>query len=403
MLRFSDLARPLGDPRVWTLPAEALALLESLPPGAALVDAITEVAAAEALQSRSEHAARLAERALELAAKLELSRPARALGFRGMARSDLGDPGGLDDYREAIELATEAGQGREVALLCNNLSYGLLAFAGPKDALEKMREGKAFAQARGLTEMVNTNTASSLDALVLGGSLDEALQVATDLVGRVEGSGDLWDLVPARRTQVQIMVLRGLAAEATNTLDWLETTARGVGVADLVVACLASAAIARTVLGQHERAAALLSEVEETDDARASGFYPVVLPAMVRAAVEVGATQLAELLTAGYVPRTPHAEHALASGNAALSDAGGDIEAAADGYADAADRWERFGVVLEHPFALLGRGRCLIGLSRPSDAAPVLRHAREIFERLEAAPALAETDALLQQATALSS
>lgn len=71
--------------------------------------------------------------------------------------------------------------------------------------------------------------------------------------------------------------------------------------------------------------------------------------------------------------------------------------------ADAADRWERFGVVPEQGFALLGQGRCLLGLSRPTEAAPILQHAREIFGRLLAAPALAETDALLQQASALSS
>ena len=54
-------------------------------------------------------------------------------------------------------------------------------------------------------------------------------------------------------------------------------------------------------------------------------------------------------------------------------------------------------------FALLGQGRCLLGLSLPTEATPVLQHAREIFQRLQAAPALAETDRLLQQATALSS
>ena len=102
-------------------------------------------------------------------------------------------------------------------------------------------------------------------------------------------------------------------------------------------------------------------------------------------------------------PRTPYAEHALVAANAALTEARGDLQAAADAYADAADRWERFGVVPEQAFALLGQGRCLLGLSRPTEAAPVLQHAREIFERLQAAPALAETDALLQQATALSS
>ena len=38
-----------------------------------------------------------------------------------------------------------------------------------------------------------------------------------------------------------------------------------------------------------------------------------------------------------------------------------------------------------------------------TEAAQPLRLARDIFQELQAAPALAETDALLQQATALSS
>jgi len=100
---------------------------------------------------------------------------------------------------------------------------------------------------------------------------------------------------------------------------------------------------------------------------------------------------------------TPNAEHALVATNAMLAEARGDTQSAADAYAEAADRWERFGVVPERAFALLGHSRCLLELGRPSEAAPVLREAREIFERLAAAPSLAETDALLQQATRLSS
>jgi class 3 adenylate cyclase/tetratricopeptide (TPR) repeat protein len=385
----------LGDPRTWTLRVDALGLVEPLGPSPELVGALTEVAVAEVLQSRSEEALHHAEQALELAQELGLPRPARALGYRGLARAGLGDSGGLADYREAIELATEALQGREVALLHNNLAYGLLAFTGPADALEVMREGKAFAQARGLTEMVVAAMASSLDPLTLGGSLEEALEVAADLAGRLEGSGDVWDLIWARLTQVHILALRGQSVEVTGILDWLEPAARGVESVNHLMAGLGSAAMARTGLGQHERAAALLSEVEETDDARASYYYPAVLPAMVRTALEVGARELAERLVAGFVPRTPYAEHALVAANGALTEAGGDLKAAADIYADAADRWERFGVVPEQAFALLGQGRCLLGLSRPIEAAPILQHAREIFARLQAAPALAETDALL--------
>jgi hypothetical protein len=119
---------------------------------------------------------------------------------------------------------------------------------------------------------------------------------------------------------------------------------------------------------------------------------------MVRTALQIGEPALAERLVDGLEPRYPSAEHALVAANAALTEARGDRSSAADAYADAADRWERFGVVTEQAFALLGQGRCLLGLSRPTEASAVLQHAREIFERLQAAPALAETDELLAAA-----
>jgi hypothetical protein len=64
---------------------------------------------------------------------------------------------------------------------------------------------------------------------------------------------------------------------------------------------------------------------------------------------------------------------------------------------------EQFGVTPEHAHAVQGHGRCLIALGHPSESAPILHHSRELFDRLGATPALAETDVLLQNATALSS
>ena len=124
---------------------------------------------------------------------------------------------------------------------------------------------------------------------------------------------------------------------------------------------------------------------------------------MVRTALAIGDPELAERLVAALEPRTPTPSTPSSRRTPPSPRPDGDLQAAADAYADAADRWERFGVVPEQAFALLGQGRCLLGLSRPTEAAPVLQHAREIFERLQAAPALAETDALLHQTIALSS
>ena len=64
-----------GDPRWADLPSEALALLEPLPAGPALVEALTAVARVEMLQGRHDAAISSAERALKLADELGLERP----------------------------------------------------------------------------------------------------------------------------------------------------------------------------------------------------------------------------------------------------------------------------------------------------------------------------------------
>src|SRR5207244_10011122 len=110
---------------------------------------------------------------------------------------------------------------------------------------------------------------------------------------------------------------------------------------------------------------ALRGAREAYPGARDDANYPALLNAMVRTALVIGDRELARRLVGGLEPQYPLAEHALVAANAALTEAQGDLEAAADAYAEAADRWERFGVVAEQAFALLGRGRCLLRLARP--------------------------------------
>ena len=77
----------------------------------------------------------------------------------------------------------------------------------------------------------------------------------------------------------------------------------------------------------------------------------------------------------------------------ALAEAGGDHEAAAAGFSDAAGRWREWGAPAERAHALFGLARCLTMLGRAREAAGPFAEAREVFARLEAGPALAETDA----------
>ena len=217
----------LGDPKMWTLPNEALGLLEPLGRSPELAGALTDVARNEFFRGSQQAAIGLTERALGLAEELGLPRPPRTLGVRGLSRAHNGDPGGLDDLREAIVLAEEAGQGAEVANLYNNLGLLLWAFEGPAASLEVLRGGTAYAKARGLTVMDDFTTASALDPLADGGQFDEALDIAFRLDERLAVSGDVWDLVGVRGVQTRIFAVRGEFPKAIKWLDWLEETVRG--------------------------------------------------------------------------------------------------------------------------------------------------------------------------------
>ena len=98
---------------------------------------------------QSETALASAQRAVALADELGLERSPRTLGYLGFARGRSGDPRGLDDMREAIRIATDVGQGREVGVLHNNLGLQLWAYEGPQAALDELDTGTAFAPPAG--------------------------------------------------------------------------------------------------------------------------------------------------------------------------------------------------------------------------------------------------------------
>jgi hypothetical protein len=101
----------------------------------------------------------------------------------------------------------------------------------------------------------------------------------------------------------------------------------------------------------------------------------------------------------GLEPRYPLDEHALRAARAQLAAHAGDHTAAVTLYAEAAARWQEFGNVPERAYALLGQGRNLRALHRPGADEP-LREAREVFGSMGYKPALAETEALLDQTAA---
>jgi hypothetical protein len=257
-----------------------------------------------------------------------------------------------------------------------------------------MREAITIARGRGLVGYVDASLGATLDVLVDAGEFDEALRVGSELETR---SGDaVYALLGVHAARAEIAGVRGRGAGQVTSLDWLVGHAREAGAWDWLIMGLASAALVYLSLGDPATAVGLLSEIESAPSARQNANYAAYLPTMVRTALAAGDPALANRLVTGFEARHPYGVHALIAANAALAEPRGDLAGAAEGYSDAAGRWQRFGVIPEQAFALLGQGRCLIALRRPAEASPVLREARDLFERLGAAPALAETDALLE-------
>ena len=120
---------------------------------------------------------------------------------------------------------------------------------------------------------------------------------------------------------------------------------------------------------------------------------------MLRTALAVGDPALAKRLADGLEARYPLDEHALCAARAQLAEHAGDHVDAATLYAEAAARWQEFGFVPERAYALLGQGRCLLALGLPGAEQP-LRQARDLFAAMGYKPALAETEALLEQTVA---
>lgn len=234
------------------------------------------------------------------------------------------------------------------------------------------------------------------------GCWDELLRRAEELIEWDRGEGGTQIGVIALSEKARVLAHRGGFREAAALVDDFLPRARQIGDAQVLVPALTAGALIEQARGDVPEAVRLL---EELDRATPVGKpeRAVALPDALRVCVAAKAIGLGERLIEATAETTPRVAHAVVTARAVLAEAHGELERAAEQYEDAAERWSEFGFVVERGQALLGAGRCLLGLSRARDAAVKLEEAREIFARLRARPLVTESDAFVEQAAALSS
>jgi class 3 adenylate cyclase/tetratricopeptide (TPR) repeat protein/type II secretory pathway predicted ATPase ExeA len=379
--------------------AKAIELLEPAGPGPALGDAYAHLAFDRLMSGEAELGRVWAERALELARRLELpDLEVRALDARGLARTDLGDPGGLDDLRAALAVGLESGASLDAAVIYGNLAEPLWSAEGPASALANCRQGVDFAERRGLTEITIWVHTSSLGPLFDLGRWDEVLERADEVIARDKAHGGRYVSVIAEAFKGQVLVWRGRLAAAETVVQELLPQARKIDDLQVLVPALVTAALLGKAAGREAEALRLAAEADRVTRERNGGrwYRGQHLADLARIAAPNGARQLAEALARDH---QVYARHRLGArtARALLAEADGDLEGAARLYDQAADGWARYGHLGERGQGLLGAGRCLRRLGHPGAAAR-LQAAREVFERLGAGPLVREAGAELREA-----
>jgi tetratricopeptide (TPR) repeat protein len=325
-----------------------------------------------------------------------------ARGHRGVARCDLGDLGGREDLREALRLGLELGLGRETGIVYNNLAYQVWLAEGPAEALELSGSGIEFSERRGLVRQAMWTSAESLWMLFEAGDWDELLRRADRLIEWDRGGGGSQIGVIALTEKARVLVHRGQVREAGALEDDFLPRARQIGDPQVLVPALTAGAVIEQARGDLREAVRLVEELDRATPAGAPD-RAVALPNALRICAVAKAIGLGERLIEALAENTTRADHAVVTADAALTEDRGELERAAEQYADAAERWGEFGFVLERGHALFGAGRSLLGLGRRREAVVKLEEAREIFAWLQARPLVTEADAFVEQAAALSS
>ena len=417
LARRADVLYALGDPGVSDLLEAALALLEGDEPSPETATVLGRYGKALWLAGDPYAGLEAIDEAVAISRRLALPEPVLLLGYRGGIRCILGDIGGLEDYLYALGAARALGLERESALLIFNYADALLSYEGPAAAAAALRGGMKSARRHRLDELAASSpsaaiaavgqmgewdaeavrrlTVNLIESLGLVGEWDDALAKAAELGPALEQSEAGSDLVIVHAQEAVLRVARGEADVARPFVDRLEQHGRASEIPWIRAYALLAAAPVRLHLGDTEAALELLAEWESRPRPGSGPNYVVYLPEAVRTALAAGDDGLAARLAGGIDSVLPMQRHVLATTQGLLAERRGEHKTAAAGFADAAARWHGFEVPYEEAQALLGQGRCLLALDRAQGAAPVLAAAREIFARLGAKPALAETDALL--------
>jgi tetratricopeptide (TPR) repeat protein len=365
-------------------------VLETQRPGPELARAYARMAGHLYVAGRNADVPAWADKAIALADELGMEGEAVfALQYRGAARAELGDGGGLEDLRRALRLGLELGLGNETAITYNNLAYERWFWEGPASAQETWDEMEAFCRVRGFRTMATFAQGGALESLLEHGEWDRVLRWERE-------HGPTRVSIAALTYRGWVHLRRGDIDEAAAACEEVLPLARGIGYAEYLAPTLVLAA---EVALARDRRPASRGHVEDflATTVGARGYRTMFLPVVVRMLVALGDLEVAiELVEATGEQTTSRHRLGLLSARATVAEAAGDPAGAQALYREAAVGWGEYRFALECARVSLGAGRCLLALDRGEEAVRFLTEARRLLEPLGARPLLGEIRGLLE-------
>jgi class 3 adenylate cyclase/tetratricopeptide (TPR) repeat protein len=375
-------------------------LLEGEPPGPELAKAYGHIARDMMLLGRSRDCLEWSEKALGLGEKLDI--PAvtvMARQFRGTARCELGDLGGLGDLRQALQMSLDNGLTQETVRAHINLADWVWCIEGPGPALEVQRAGIRFGERRGITGPVLWTKGESLWTLFDLGTWDALLAIADELIAWDRAHGGSYFGVMALTYKARVLVWRGNLVDAAGLQEEFLARGRDIGDPQILTPALVTGALIEQRRGSKAAAVRLVRDFEEATRENA-WFRARQLADATRITLWAGEVNLVRPLLEGADTTVRRDQLSVLTARALLAEAEGRLDEAEQLYREADRGWGEFGHILERGLAILGAGRCVVGLDKRAEAEAALKRARDDFLGLGAAPMVDETEALLGETTA---
>ncbi|MFL5935631.1 MAG: adenylate/guanylate cyclase domain-containing protein [Gaiellaceae bacterium] len=353
-------------------------LVERHAPGPVYAVYLTRKAGDDMLAGRASECVETSNAAIAMAGEFGLDDlAARSLQYRGVARTELGDAGGLDDLREAVErLSGSTAIAHGIGLL--NLADATWMVVGPEEGLELHGSVQAFCESRGLRGSMWWSKAESTWMLFDLGRWDDVLATIDAVAAAGEATAGLQAIELGLSYQALVFLRRGDTERAASIVEDLLPKARAAGDMQLLVPALAASAVVAAASDDPDSAVGFVRELADGTRGRSDRYRALFLPELTRVCAAAGALDLAHELGDSLSVDLGRVGIGRAAAAAVLAEAEGRLAEAVALYEEAARRWRDYGCVPGLADALLGQSRCLVAARRPGAEQP-LADARELF------------------------